>query len=285
VSASSNVARRAAARIHNPSINAPFPGIVDPPIPGTSSRQINPPRPLQSLAILPHLVSRMPKRPPSKNRPHAPARVPRRSGQTMLRIYEQLREQILDGLIPQGEHISIQSIASAMKSSNGPVISALGRLSHEGFVIHQRGHGYRIAEWTPQLLDNLLVVRRALETEAARLAARRAGPEDIDRLQAHITRMAELVSQGRRSDADRVDVELHVAIARLSRSSELIEALGRSHMLEIVRRRLQTYRPRGDFENLAKNHQILVDAIASGDAENAGRAMHEHLRGSVEDAR
>jgi DNA-binding GntR family transcriptional regulator len=197
----------------------------------------------------------------------------------MLRVYEQLREQILDGLIPQGEHISIQSIASAMQSSNGPVISALGRLANEGLVLHQRGHGYRVAEWTPQLLDNLLVVRRALETEAARLAARRAGAEDIDRLQAHITRMADLVQQGRRSEADRVDVELHVAIARLSRCSVLIDALGRSHMLEIVRRRLQSNEPRGDFENLARNHQILVDAIASGDPDRAGQAMHHHLQG------
>lgn len=208
-------------------------------------------------------------------------RSPRRSGQTTQRVYEQLREQILDGAQTQGSHISIQSIATAMRSSNGPVISALGRLANEGLVQHQRGHGYRVAEWTPQLLENLLVVRRALETEAARLAARRAGPEDIDRLQAHITRMADLVSRGRRADADSVDVELHIAIAKLSRSPALIDTLSRSHMLEIVRRRLQANEPRGDFQNLAANHQILVDAIASGDPERAGQAMHRHLTNSM----
>jgi DNA-binding GntR family transcriptional regulator len=198
----------------------------------------------------------------------------------MVRVYQQLREQVLDGVLPQGTHISIQSVARSMRSSNGPVISALGKLAHEGLVIHQRGHGYRVAEWTPQLLENLLIVRRALETEAARLAARRAGAEDIDRLQAHIAHMEELVRKEQRADADRADVELHIAIARLSRCPSLIEALGRSHMLEIVRRRLQNYRPRGDFENLARNHQILVDAIASGDSDRAGSAMHEHLRGT-----
>jgi len=204
-------------------------------------------------------------------------RSPRRSGQTTVRVYEQLREQILDGVQPQGAHISIQSVATAMRSSNGPVISALGRLANEGLVLHQRGHGYRVAEWTPQLLENLLVVRRALETEAARLAARRAGPEDLDRLQAHISRMAELVKEGRRADADRVDVEFHVAVAKLSRSPSLIDALSRSHVLEIVRRRLQANEPRGDFQNLAANHQILVDAIASRDPDRAGHAMHWHL--------
>jgi DNA-binding GntR family transcriptional regulator len=77
--------------------------------------------------------------------------------------------------------------------------------------------------------------------------------------------MKEMVAEGRRTDAERVDGELHVAIAQLSRNPMLIEALARSHMLEIVRRRLLANEPRGDCENMAANHQILVDAIASGD--------------------
>ena len=205
---------------------------------------------------------------------------PRRSGQTMLRVYEALREQILDGELPPGSSVSIQAVASAMRSSNGPVISALTRLAHEGLVHHRRGEGYRVAQWTPEVLDDLLTVRRALESEAARLAARRAGAEDLQRLTAIVNNMAELVQAQRRAEADAADVEFHIAVAQLSRSPALIEALKRSHMLEIVRRRLQINEPRGDFANLAVNHQKLLDALASGDPDEAGRAMHLHLSGS-----
>jgi len=208
-------------------------------------------------------------------------RAPRRSGQTMVRVYNTIRQQILEGVIPQGAHISIQSIATATESSNGPVISALARLANEGLLQHQRGHGYRVAEWTPELLEDLLVVRRALETEAARLAARHAGPGDIEDLQSKVNFMAELVRDGRRADGYAADVELHMSIAQLSRSAALIDTLRRSHMLEIVHRRLQIYEPRGDFTNLAVNHQLLVDAIASGNADVAGAEMHEHLSGRV----
>jgi DNA-binding GntR family transcriptional regulator len=211
-------------------------------------------------------------------RPKPARSTPRRSGEITARVYERLRDQILDGELPQGMNVSIQSIATSMRSSNGPVITALQRLAHEGLVQHNRGSGYRIAELNPQLLDQLLVVRRALETEAARLAARRANREDIERLQTHISRMEKMVREGRRADAERIDVELHVAIAKLSRSPVLIDTLARSHMLEIVRRRLLANEPRGDFENMAGNHQILVDAIASGDPDEAGKAMHWHLR-------
>jgi DNA-binding GntR family transcriptional regulator len=198
----------------------------------------------------------------------------------MLRVYEALREQILDGVLPPGSAVSIQAVSAEMRSSNGPVISALTRLAHEGLVQHRRGAGYRVAQWTPEVLDDLLTVRRALETEAARLAARRAGAEDLQRLAALIARMGELVAAQRRAEADAADVEFHIAVAQLSRAPALIEGLKRCHLLEIVRRRLQINEPRGDFANLAVNHQKLLDAIASGDADEAGRAMHLHLSGS-----
>jgi DNA-binding GntR family transcriptional regulator len=199
----------------------------------------------------------------------------------MLRVYEALREQILDGSLPQGAPVSIQAISAEMQSSNGPVISALTRLSHEGLVQHRRGAGYHVARWTPEMLEGLLTVRRALETEAARLAARRAGPEDLQQLAAHIARMGELVCERRRAAADAADVEFHIAVAQLSRCPALIDALKRSHLLEIVRRRLLMHEPRGDFDNLAINHQVLLDAIASGDPDRAGRAMHLHLSGPI----
>jgi GntR family transcriptional regulator of gluconate operon len=211
----------------------------------------------------------------TKPPPHAA----RRSGQKMLRVYELLRRQILDGTLSEGTHLSIQSVAAATHSSNGPVISALARLANEGLLRHQRGQGYRIAEWTPERLNELLVVRRALETEAARLAALRSGPEDLHNLAVHVERMAVLVRENRREDADMADMELHIAIAGLSRSPALIDALNRSHVLEIVRRRLRIHERRGDFRNLAENHQLLVEAIASGDPDQAGAAMHRHLSG------
>ena len=201
----------------------------------------------------------------------------RRSGQKSVRVYDALREQIFDGVLAPGAHLSIQAIADETGASNGPVISALTRLTNEGLVRHERGQGYQVAEWSPERLNELLVVRRALETEAARLAALRSGPEDLARLEQHIGTMAVLVREGRRAEADMADVELHIAIAMLSRSPALIEALRRSHLLEIVRRRLLIHEPRGDFEHLAENHQRLVDAIATGNPDQAGAAMHAHL--------
>ncbi|MCI0463579.1 MAG: GntR family transcriptional regulator [Gemmataceae bacterium] len=192
-------------------------------------------------------------------------------------MYDALRRQIVEGELAPGTPLRQQALAVSMSTSNGPVISALRRLASEGLVCYEPGNGCRVSDWSPHQLDDRLTVRRALETEAARLAARRAGPEDIERLRQIVGDMADLVRHARWAEADRIDVEVHVAIAQLSRSPGLIEALTRCHLLELVRRRLSASERLGDFQNLAVNHRKLVDAIASGDPEVAGKAMHDHL--------
>jgi len=215
----------------------------------------------------------------SRKRSLAKHPVARRSGRESARVYESLRQQILEGLLPAGAHLSQQLIAQAEGTSNGPVISALRRLAFEGLVVHERSHGYRVGEWSESRFDDLLTVRRALETEAARLAARRAGSEDLDRLRHIVARMEELVAEERWGDADAIDVELHVEIARLSRCPGLIEALARCHVLEVVRRRIALNERIVGFSKLADNHRLLVQAIASGDPERAAAVMHGHLAG------
>jgi DNA-binding GntR family transcriptional regulator len=209
----------------------------------------------------------------------------RRSGGESARVYESLRRQILDGQLSPGAHLSQQSIAAGAGTSNGPVISALKKLAFEGLVVHERSHGFRVSNWSAEQLNDQLTVRRALETEAARLAARRAGREDIDRLNRIIGRMEQLVREKRWQDADAIDVELHVEIARLSRCPGLIESLARCHLLDVVRRRIATNERVIGFDKLASNHQLLVDAIASGDGERAAQAMHAHLERRDETSR
>jgi DNA-binding GntR family transcriptional regulator len=207
----------------------------------------------------------------------AASRKARRNGHQSAAVYAKLRQQILGGVYPPGWHLSQQAIAREMHTSNGPVITALRRLAHEGLVVHSPGHGCHVCHWSAEELDDQLNLRRALETEAARLAARRASPEDLELLRGIIERMRAVVAEGRRADADAVDVEFHVAVARLTRSPRLIEALDRCHILDVVRRRLAANERFGDFQKLAENHLLLVEAIASGDPDRAGKAMHEHL--------
>ncbi len=217
--------------------------------------------------------------PARSNRVAAEPTPARRSGTESARVYESLRRRIFDGELAAGTHLSQSAIAAIEGTSNGPVISALRRLAFDGLVVHERSQGYRVGDWSDDRLEEMLTVRRALETEAARLAARRAGADDIEALQAIIRRMESIVSCKRWNEADAIDVKLHVEIARLSRCPALIESLARCHMLDIVRRRIAMNERIIGFGKLAENHRLLVDAIAVGDPDLAAATMHAHLNG------
>src|SRR5438876_779127 len=72
----------------------------------------------------------------------------RRNGDASAKVYDYLRQQILTGDLAPGTHLSHQSIASLMQTSNGPVISALRHLAYEGLVNHERGYGCRVCDWS-----------------------------------------------------------------------------------------------------------------------------------------
>lgn len=210
------------------------------------------------------------------------ARSPRRSGRVAASIYESLRMQILEGELAPDTHLSHQSLARQMKSSNGPVISALRKLANEGLVTHEDGQGCRVAAFDDKRMEDWLVMRRALETEAIRLATRQATPSDIELLRAMTLQMMDAVRKRDRARGDALDLELHTAIAQLSQSPGLIEALNRCHVQDLIKRRwVRHYLPAKerfeDFLQLTEHHLALVDSIATGDEELAAKAMHEHL--------
>lgn len=209
-------------------------------------------------------------------------KVSRRSGETSTRVYTHLRQGIMEGSIPPGTPLSHKAIASALRTSNGPVITALQQLAHEGLVDNKPGRGAVVREWSLAEMAQQMTVRRALETEAARLAAQHAGPADLKQLYRLVEQMAEAVNQTDHDAAHAIDVELHVAIAKLTNCPLLIEALERCHLLDLIRRRLDTNARFGDFQNLAANHRLLVDAIATHDPDKAAQAMHTHLTPSGE---
>ncbi|MCI0358293.1 MAG: GntR family transcriptional regulator [Planctomycetaceae bacterium] len=201
----------------------------------------------------------------------------RRLGLSSEKVYQALRQQIVSGELPPGTRLSHRSIATSMGTSNGPVVGALRRLAHDGLITYEPSGGGMIKQFTDEELADAMILRRALETEAARLVARRAAPEDIEQLHAIVNRMGELVKREAWREADEADIELHIAIAQLTRSAGLMEALERCHLRELVRRRILVRDRQRDIQCLEQNHRRLVDAIASHDPDLAGRTMHEHL--------
>ncbi len=129
-------------------------------------------------------------------------------------------------------------------------------------------------------LVDLIIARRALESEAARLAALNGTEEEIEALKAVLAETRHLILAGKSMAC--ADRDFHARIAAMSRNPILEAALkliwhnGQySPLLEAIRHK------RG--RTLGGDHERIFQAIASGDGERARLAMADHMDNVLRD--
>ena len=131
-----------------------------------------------------------------------------------------------------------------------------------------------------QLLGEYLECRRIVEIEAAGLAAERATPQDVWRLEA---RFEALVAAAGRRGARLDEREYHTADVAFHEA--LIEATGNMPLASLVKRvdqallaaRYPLARPAYRRERAIPEHEAILEAVRRQDPEAARKAMRAHL--------
>ena len=87
--------------------------------------------------------------------------------------YQRLRDEIIQWHLQPGMPLGEIETAQRMGVSRTPIREALSRLAAEGLVSSGAGRTMIVAPLSPATIRHLYEYREALETQAARLAARR----------------------------------------------------------------------------------------------------------------
>jgi DNA-binding GntR family transcriptional regulator len=195
-------------------------------------------------------------------------------------IKELILQRIVGGEYAPGARLVETRIAQELGVSQAPVREALRDLEQLGCVVHEPFRGCSVRAVSPEELLEAYPVRAALEALAARLAAARIGPAELDRLEALLE---EMHAADRREDAharSRANAAFHAAIvaaagnATLERQWRLLEPFSRTS--------LSVSQPGLDQRTLTETHRPVVTALRDGDGVEAARAMHRHLMRAAE---
>lgn len=190
-------------------------------------------------------------------------------------VYRTLREAIIRGVLPEGRRVQDRLLALELGVSRTPVREALQRLEAEGFLQSVPRLGLIVAEITPQYIEDIYVIRIALEGVAARLAAQRASEADIEILTAL---NAEIAEATRRRDVHHLtplNQQFHQAIYRAARNAPLAELLNRLHY-SVQRFRQSTLSIPERAKEAHDEHVRLLAAIRDRDAERAEAIARAH---------
>ena len=206
---------------------------------------------------------------------------------TVSRVYQELRGLIVWGHLPPGARIAERAVAERLGLSRTPVRSALHRLQQEGFVSSVgRGQDQRliVAPLTQDDGREIILIVGHLEGLAAHTAA--SLPDDqrkqiVARLR-QINR--DLVAGSKRREFTRVfdlDQAFHRAYVEDVVGPRLL-ALHRSIKPQIERyTRLYISALVDELPTSVKEHDVIIRAIATGDALGAQRAVETNWRNAA----
>lgn len=194
--------------------------------------------------------------------------------------YERLRDDIIQWRLAPGAALGEIETAQRLGVSRTPVREALSRLVAEGLVSNGSGRTAIVARVSAEDVNRLFEYREALETQAARLAARRRDPAVFEKLR---DRFLERSEGGRTSQelpyvlADQLDE----AIDEATGNPYLVGAL-RDLRGHLSRYRRQAHSNPGRLDDVSREHLLIVQAILDGDEVLAAQATAVHLRRSLE---
>src|SRR5690348_12287105 len=108
------------------------------------------------------------------------------------RAYAEIREKILQGVYALGAPLSRREIAGELGMSFVPVSEALQRLEQEGLVESRPRVGTRVRAPSADDVRQRYILREALESQAAREFAKRAGAREkieLQQMAAHLDQL------------------------------------------------------------------------------------------------
>nr|WP_255570207.1 FCD domain-containing protein [Cohnella sp. CFH 77786] len=127
----------------------------------------------------------------------------------------------------------------------------------------------------------MLEVRKALEVEAANLAAGRRSAVDLRRLRELLAVMERSLEGGDTSEGERADADFHMAIAAASGNSlllQLMESLSERFAGSIRQtRELWFYGEKATASRLLGEHRMIYEAIEKQDGALAAERISGHL--------
>jgi DNA-binding GntR family transcriptional regulator len=198
-------------------------------------------------------------------------------------VLSELRRVIVSGKVPPGSPIPLDDVAAFFGVSLIPVREALKTLLGEGLLEHQPRLGYTVTALTPAELDELYIVRGALEAAALEAAVRNSTTADHSRAHTIHAAMADAVAERDIVGFQRASREFHEALLAPSRMPRLL------HMLDIawnLTEPVQTMMRLTEDERVAmqRDHEDMLDAFTAGDVPRlmaAARLHHDRLTACI----
>lgn len=187
------------------------------------------------------------------------------------KAYTALREMIIHLDLEPGSLLDDRILTKKLGVGRTPLREAIHRLAAEKLVVIVPRRGAFVMEIRDGDAWQLYEARLQTERLAARLAAERITPHQLDRLN---SLFADLPNSQRFLDDREIDWQFHKGIAEATQNRYLLDIIERLYSLAM---RLRFLRYAYEGVEVRADYQLILDALRDRDPERAEAAMVKHV--------
>jgi phosphonate utilization transcriptional regulator len=192
---------------------------------------------------------------------------------------QEIERMILAGEIDAGAKLTEAWLSERLGVSRGPIREAFRMLEEAGLVRQEKNRGVFVRDIPHHEAAEIF----DLDELVGRRLAIGITPAQMKTMRAIVERMEQAVKADDRDEYHRLNLQFHDRLVEFAGNRKLAAIYGK------LVKELALYRRRNlvngsVLPHSAAEHRAILKAIASGDAEQAGRAMFEHVIESKERA-
>jgi phosphonate utilization transcriptional regulator len=197
-------------------------------------------------------------------------------------VQRDLEHRILAGDLAPGDKLNEEEIAGKLNVSRGPVREAFRALESAGLVRTEKNRGVFVRQVSIEEADEIYEVRAGLDELIGRLVAARIRPAQLTELRELMKKMQQAARARNVEEYHPLNVRFHDRLAEFTGNATLLAAYRRLvNELHLYRRETLAHGP-DSFPISTREHGEIVDALAKGDAERAGKLLYGHAMESRE---
>ncbi len=195
-------------------------------------------------------------------------------------LYEDLKRQILTLELEPGSNLDETRLSQLYGISRTPLRDVFRRLAGEGYIQIRDNRGTFVAPMTHRTLRDFFMTAPLVYATIARLAARNAQPDQIERLKAAQAAFRQAVAEQRPEGMVYWNDQFHHIMGEMADNQYLMPSLKRL-LIDHARIGQTFWRSRSEEEEAridtaSEQHDRFIELIEAQDEEGAVRLTSEH---------
>jgi DNA-binding GntR family transcriptional regulator len=188
--------------------------------------------------------------------------------------YEEIKEMILSGELAQGDRIVLERISKELNLSITPIREALNKLVQDDLIKARPRSSYEVISLDPEDINDILDLRKMIETFALRTAGDKLAGFPVDSLREVFHKIN---ASGPYKKFVEADIKFHEAIIAVSKNKKVLKLYSYIRNPERILM-IPSAKTEGRIDNAVKEHLAILKAIENKDVTLAIENLGSHIQ-------